>query len=169
MATIPKNPIKLGAHFDNQTNSFTFNIYSKNALRVVIYFYGNPLNEEEKFSQSLVKMSEDIWSLTITLDELRNKGLDPVVYYGYRAWGPNWPYDPNWEKGSDIGFVCDVDNDGNRFNPNKLLIDPYAREVSHEPQPRLSDIDPNEYIDDYYTGDGLRQIARAGRRLRVLR
>ena len=30
------------------------------------------------------------------------------------------------------GFVADVDADGNRFNPNKLLFDPYARELSHD-------------------------------------
>ena len=147
-----------GAQFDNLTNSITFNIYSKNASRVAAYFYGSPFNEEEKLSLPLGKKAGDIWSLTVTLDELASKGVAPVIYYGHRAWGPNWPYDPNWEKGSEAGFVCDVDNDGNRFNPNKLLIDPYAREISHDPQPRLSHIDPNEYIDDYYTGDGIRQI-----------
>jgi isoamylase len=26
-----------------------------------------------------------------------------------------------------------VDAQGNRFNPNKLLIDPYAHEISHDP------------------------------------
>jgi isoamylase len=31
------------------------------------------------------------------------------------------------------GFVSDVDAQGNRFNPNKLLFDPYARELSHDP------------------------------------
>ncbi|MBM7094104.1 hypothetical protein JTP67_37485, partial [Streptomyces sp. S12] len=42
-------------------------------------------------------------------------------------------YDPAWSKGSASGFVSDVDNAGNRFNPNKLLIDPYAREISQDP------------------------------------
>ena len=31
------------------------------------------------------------------------------------------------------GFIADVDADGNRMNPNKLLFDPYARELSHDP------------------------------------
>ncbi len=26
-----------------------------------------------------------------------------------------------------------MDADGNRFNPNKLLLDPYAAEISHDP------------------------------------
>jgi isoamylase len=55
------------------------------------------------------------------------------VYYGYRAWGPNWPYVSTWTKGSATGFVSDVDASGNRFNPNKLLLDPYAREMSQDP------------------------------------
>ena len=29
--------------------------------------------------------------------------------------------------------MADVDRVGNRFNPNKLLLDPYALEVSHNP------------------------------------
>jgi isoamylase len=56
-----------------------------------------------------------------------------TIYYGYRAWGPNWPYDAAWTKGSTAGFLSDVDASGNRFNPNKLLLDPYARELSHDP------------------------------------
>jgi isoamylase len=55
------------------------------------------------------------------------------VYYGYRAWGPNWPFSNSWTKGSSAGFISDVDAQGNRFNPNKLLIDPYAHEISHDP------------------------------------
>lgn len=36
-------------------------------------------------------------------------------------------------KRSATGFVSDVDAIGNRFNPNKLLADPYALELSHDP------------------------------------
>jgi len=147
-----------GVHFDEHADSCTFSIYSKNASRVVICFFGRHLNEEEKLSRPLDKKSGDIWSISITLGELRDIGIGSVIYYGYRAWGPNWPYDPDWTNGSEVGFVCDVDNDGNRFNPNKLLIDPYAREISHDPQPRLSHIDPNEYIDNYYTSEEIRHI-----------
>src|SRR6185369_6800571 len=61
------------------------------------------------------------------------RDLPPTIYYGYRVWGPNWPYDPAWQPGTDVGWIADVDRDGNRMNPNKLLIDPYARELSHDP------------------------------------
>jgi glycogen operon protein len=47
---------------------------------------------------------------------------------------------------------------GNRFNPNKLLIDPYAVELSHDPEPRLSFVDPNEPTADYDTGPGHRAV-----------
>src|SRR5439155_21995313 len=57
-----------------------------------------------------------------------------AIYYGYRAWGPNWPFDPAWSPRTVAGFVADVDSAGNRFNPNKLLVDPYALDVSHNPQ-----------------------------------
>ena len=34
-----------------------------------------------------------------------------------------------------MGFISDVDGSGNRFNPNKLLLDPYAQEISQDPSP----------------------------------
>jgi len=64
---------------------------------------------------------------------LQTAGITGPVYYGYRAWGPNWPFTSSWTKGSGAGFISDVDAQGNRFNPNKLLIDPYAHEISHDP------------------------------------
>jgi len=36
------------------------------------------------------------------------------------------------EKRHDAGFISDIDAQGNRFNPNKLLSDPYAKELSHD-------------------------------------
>jgi hypothetical protein len=46
-------------------------------------------------------------------------------YYSYRAWGPNWP------QGTFIGR--DFDTAGNRFNPNKSALDPYALESFARP------------------------------------
>src|SRR5262249_12156578 len=74
------------------------------------------------------------WSKTVSVATLQSSGLTGTIYYGYRAWGPNWAWDPSWTKGSAAGFVADVDPSGNRFNPNKLLIDPYARQISHDPE-----------------------------------
>jgi isoamylase len=69
----------------------------------------------------------------VPASELAAAGLGETIYYGYRAWGPNWPHDSKWTKGSAAGFKSDVDAAGNRFNPNKLLFDPYAVEMSHDP------------------------------------
>jgi isoamylase len=75
----------------------------------------------------------NIFSGSIPVAALQAAGITGPVYYGYRAWGPNWPFSSAWTKGSAAGFISDVDAAGNRFNPNKLLIDPYAREISHDP------------------------------------
>jgi isoamylase len=66
-------------------------------------------------------------SRTLSLPDLAANGVSDTIYYGYRAWGPNWIFDPSWTEGSQQGFVTDVDADGNHFNPNKLLLDPYAQ------------------------------------------
>ncbi|WOP17448.1 alpha-amylase family glycosyl hydrolase [Raineyella sp. LH-20] len=69
------------------------------------------------------------------------EGLGHGALYAFRCWGRNWPYDPAWTPGSGVGFLADIDEDGNRFNPNKVLFDPYAREVTHAPMdPVIEDI-----------------------------
>ena len=74
-------------------------------------------------------------SVSVPLTQVRTQfGIATTIYYGYRAWGPNWAFDPAWTKGSAKGFIADVDGAGNRFNPNKLLLDPYTKEMSHDPE-----------------------------------
>jgi isoamylase len=74
-----------------------------------------------------------VWSVTLPTATLSSLGLTGTIYYGYRAWGPNWPYNAAGPRVQQLGFVSDVDASGNRFNPNKLLLDPYALEMSHDP------------------------------------
>jgi len=94
-----------------------------------------------------------IYDATVSLQDLQTRGLTGTIYYGFRAWGPNWTYDPAWKPSSIAGFAADIDRDGNRFNPNKLLLDPYALEVSHNP---LTLSQPNESV--YLSGDNFRTI-----------
>ena len=47
--------------------------------------------------------------------------------------GPTGPSTRRGRRGRAPGFVADVDALGNRFDPNKLLIDPYTHEMSHDP------------------------------------
>lgn len=95
-----------------------------------VHLYAAPFGQDEKLSKVMTRDGQGVWSAQVPVADL---GFEGPVYYGYRAWGPNWPYDSSWRKGSSTGFIADVDRDGHRFNPNKLLLDPYAREMSHDP------------------------------------
>lgn len=106
-----------------------FRLQSEHATRVDVCLFEQALNENEKACFELSKTAQ--WSRTISQDELKALGLTAPLFYGYRAWGPNWTYDSNWKPGSSAGFHSDVDDQGNRFNPNKILLDPYTVEVSH--------------------------------------
>jgi glycogen operon protein len=127
---------QLGARYDGTQSNITFKVYSSRATRIEVWIYKYPSGFQEKVKYVMVKdPATNIWSKTASVATLQNTyGITGTVYYGYRAWGPNWTYNSSWTKGSTLGFISDVDSQGNRFNPNKLLIDPYARELSHDPQ-----------------------------------
>ncbi len=127
------NPNALGASYDLGQTNVTFKIYSSRATRMELFLYGAASGQQEKARLALTKGTGNIWSATVSVAALNGYGITGTVYYGYRAWGPNWPYNAAWVKGSATGFITDVDTAGNRFNPNKLLVDPYARELSHDP------------------------------------
>lgn len=91
-------PYPLGANYDG--NGVNFAIFSAHAERVQVCLF-NP-NEKGEIRIDLPKYTDEVFHGYI-------KGLKPGQLYGYRVYGP---YEP--EK-------------GNRFNPNKLLIDPYAK------------------------------------------
>jgi isoamylase len=129
----------LGAHRPAAGDSITFAVRSAAATRIEIELFAQPIGSASVLSVPL-QQSGEVWSATVKTHDLQNAGISGTVYYGYRAWGPNWPFDPSWAPGSNAGFVADVDDQGNRFNPNKLLVDPYARELSHDPfQPTMPD------------------------------
>ena len=125
----------LGARYGADGTQITFRVYSARATRMQVYIYKHASGAQERVAYVLTRdPATQVWSRTVAVSTLRNTyGITGTVYYGYRAWGPNWPYVSSWTKGSSAGFLEDVDAAGNRFNPNKLLLDPYAREVSHDP------------------------------------
>ncbi|MFI6226456.1 alpha-amylase family glycosyl hydrolase [Micromonospora echinospora] len=123
----------LGARYDSSGSRITFRVYSSAATRMTVNVYATPTGTGENASYLLTRDATGVFSTTVDVAALRAAGITGTVYYGYRAWGPNWPYSSAWTKGSSAGFVADVDAAGNRFNPNKLLLDPYAREISHDP------------------------------------
>jgi isoamylase len=126
----------LGARYDAAQSNITFKVHSSRATRIEVWIYKTAAGAQPVVSYVMTKnAATNVWSKTASVATLKNSyGLTGTVYYGYRAWGPNWPYVSTWTKGTGIGFGSDVDPQGNRFNPNKLLLDPYAREISHDPQ-----------------------------------
>ncbi|MDB5313821.1 MAG: glycogen debranching enzyme [Gemmataceae bacterium] len=123
----------LGTSFDADGTTVTFAVYSSGATRIEVSVYANATGEDAKATYELtLDPGTRVWTKTVAVADLRQKGVTGAVLYGYRAWGPNWPFDPAWRKGTATGFVADFDDAGNRFNPNKLLLDPYAREVTHD-------------------------------------
>lgn len=129
------NTHTLGAQYDATRSNIIFRVYSSRATRIEVWLYQTPSGAQERVRYVLTKdTATNVWSKTASVATLQNTyGITGPVYYGYRAWGPNWTWSSTWTKGSATGFVTDIDANGNRFNPNKLLIDPYAREISHDP------------------------------------
>ena len=127
------NSMNLGAIYDAQHANITFRVYSAHATRIMVYLYAGGYGRQDALRYVLTNDGSGVWSKTVSVSSLQASGITGAVYYGYRAWGPNWPYNSSWTKGSSIGFLSDVDASGNRFNPNKLLLDPYAVEVSQDP------------------------------------
>ena len=115
----------LGVHADG--NIVTFAVYSRRATRVLLEIYSEPILAEAQFDYFLQKNPHDnIWRACL-------KGVPHGTLYGFRCWGPNWGFDLTWTRSNPtLGFVADYDKFGNRFNPNKVLYDPYARELSHD-------------------------------------
>ncbi|HJK92561.1 MAG TPA: alpha-amylase family glycosyl hydrolase, partial [Polyangiaceae bacterium LLY-WYZ-15_(1-7)] len=111
-------------------------VHAPNATRVELALFAAPIGETERLRLPLERDADGRFALRVeaaALEEAELPGADGALYYGLRAWGPNWPFDPAWEPGTETGRVADVDAAGHRMNPNKLLIDPYALELSHDP------------------------------------
>lgn len=101
-----------------------FSVFSGNAQRLDLLLFDDP-EAERPTRQFEMSRFGDVWNLHV-------EGVGLGQHYGYVAWGPNWPFHPDWSPGRIEGFVADVDAVGHRFNPNKLLIDPYARAVHRD-------------------------------------
>ena len=95
------SPMPLGATFDGAGVNFA--LFSANATAVELCLFESSGRRESRRIR-LPRRTDQIWHVHV-------QGLRPGQLYGYRVHGP---YDPA---------------NGHRFNPNKLLIDPYAREL----------------------------------------
>ncbi|MEM9075089.1 MAG: alpha-amylase family glycosyl hydrolase, partial [Myxococcota bacterium] len=109
-----------------------FRVHAPNATRIEVALFDVAIGERERLR---VPMNDEEGRFDVRIDSatLADAGLGEPLYYGLRAWGPNWTYDDAWEPGSELGRIADVDDNGHRMNPNKVVLDPYALEVSHDP------------------------------------
>ncbi|MCA9611776.1 MAG: hypothetical protein KC586_03350, partial [Myxococcales bacterium] len=128
-AAEPSDPWACGPSWGarrHDDGSVEVRVDAPNATRVEVAFFDAALGTSERLRVALVD-----GRVHVGASELRDAGLGTPLYYGLRVFGPNWAFDPAWTPGSELGRVDDVDADGHRMNPNKLLLDPYALEVSH--------------------------------------
>ena len=114
----------LGAHWTPAGDAVVYKLASQRATRVELELYVQPMGAAA--GSIAMTRDGDVWSVTVP-------AAQATTYYGYRVWGPNWPYDDAWTPGTTTGWITDVDASGNRMNPNKLVFDPYAAELSHDP------------------------------------
>lgn len=98
------NSLRLGANYDGKGVNFA--LFSAHAERVELCLY-DPTGVFEITRLDLPEYTDEVWHGYVP-------DLQAGALYGYRVYGP---YDPE---------------NGHRFNPNKLLLDPYARELSGE-------------------------------------
>jgi glycogen operon protein len=99
----PGRPYPLGAHFDGYGTNFA--VYSGVAERVDLCLF----DVEGAMSETRVELGRgigQIWHAYLPL-------IGPGTRYGFRVHGP-------WDPARGL-----------RCNPNKLLVDPYARAISH--------------------------------------
>ncbi|HUQ96722.1 MAG TPA: hypothetical protein VM010_03585, partial [Chitinophagaceae bacterium] len=99
----PGEPYPLGATWKG--DGVNFALYAENATGVELCLFEGKNATRESERIKLTERSHHIWHCY--LPEAR-----PGQLYGYRVYGP---YEPQ---------------NGHRFNPNKLLIDPYAKAIS---------------------------------------
>ena len=101
--TFPGKPFPLGATWDG--NGVNFTLYSENATAVELCLFEMENEEKECLKLNITEQTDLTWHIYV-------QGITPGQLYGYRVFGP---YEPE---------------NGHRFNPNKLVLDPYAKAVS---------------------------------------
>ncbi|MEZ5931906.1 MAG: glycogen debranching protein GlgX [Alphaproteobacteria bacterium] len=97
----PGRPFPLGARFDG--GGVNFALFSAHAERVELCLFSSQGREIERVD--LPEQTDEIWHGYLP-------DIMPGQLYGYRVHGPYAP------------------EDGHRFNPAKLLLDPYARQIT---------------------------------------
>jgi glycogen operon protein len=103
MRVWPGAPQPLGAHWDGEGVNFA--LFSAHARGVELCLFDRPDAKEASATIAFDERANDVWHAY--LPDVR-----PGQLYGYRVYGPYAP------------------ERGHRFNPHKLLLDPYAKALS---------------------------------------
>ena len=96
----PGRPFPLGAEWDGE--GVNFSLFSENAVRVELCLFNHAGDEEERIE--VTERTAFNWHCYLP-------GVGPGQHYAYRVHGPYRP------------------EEGLRFNPAKVLIDPYAKSI----------------------------------------
>jgi len=99
----PGQPYPLGATWDGEGVNFA--LFSENATGVELCLFNHEDDAAESAKIQIRERTDQVWHCY--LPDVR-----PGQYYGYRVHGPYKP------------------DEGHRFNPAKLLIDPYAKAIT---------------------------------------
>ncbi len=147
---ITNSKTKYGANYNKETKCVDFALVSDTAEHAVLCVFKNPLGDVP-FGVYEMEKKGNLFTISIKAKTLLKKR--GVFYYGYRVFGGNFKKSPEYKPGSDIGFVSRLDNQGNRFNPNKLAYDPYSLELSHSHSSVSGDMTPFRSGDKNYLSD----------------
>jgi isoamylase len=122
----PGKPYPLGATWDGEGVNFA--LFSEHATGVILCLFDaeDPTKETQRIP--LTERTEQSWHIYL-------EAIQPGQLYGYRVEGPFEPAQ---------GFV---------FNPNKLLLDPYAKAISGpvESHPAQLGFDPDNQDEDRFS------------------
>ena len=105
MRVWPGKPSPLGATWDGAGVNFA--VFSEHAQKVELCLFDSPDSKTESHRITLPEQTDQVWHGY--LPDVR-----PDQLYGYRVSGP---FDPHY---------------GHRFNPHKVLLDPYAKAIGRD-------------------------------------
>src|SRR4051812_22788502 len=101
----PGRSYPLGATWDGAGVNFA--LFSEHATRVELCLFDSPQADKETHRITLSEHTDQVWHAFLP-------DLQPDQLYGYRVHGPHEPAR------------------GHRFNPNKVLLDPYAKAIGRD-------------------------------------
>lgn len=105
LRVLPGRPFPLGATWDG--SGVNFSLFTEHASKVELCLFDSPTASVESKRVILSERTNLIWHVYLP-------GLKPGQVYGYRVYGPHEPIH------------------GHRFNPHKILMDPYARAIARD-------------------------------------